>query len=109
MKLFAPWTSKRSVSLVAAAVIALLLQSCGGYYNTFYNTKKVYKEALEEQKRRPVNDNRPGSGEIQKYDKAIEKASKLLQLYPNSRYVDDALLLIGECFFLQTGISESPA
>ena len=99
MKLFAPWASKKSVSLVAAAVIALLLQSCGGYYNTFYNTKKVYKEALEEQKRRPVNDNRPGSGEIQKYDKAIEKASKLLQLYPNSRYVDDALLLIGECFF----------
>jgi len=83
---------------IGVAVVAAL-QSCGGYYNTFYNTKKVYKEALEEQKRRPANDNRPGSGEIQKYDKAIEKASKLLQLHPKSRYVDDALLLIGECFF----------
>ena len=99
MKLFVFALSKKVSALAAVAVTALLLQSCGGYYNTFYNTKKVYKEALEEQKRRPVNDNRPGSGEIQKYDKAIEKASKLLQLYPKSRYVDDALLLIGECFF----------
>lgn len=84
-----------------AAILAALvwLPGCGGYYNTFYNTKKVYKEAAEERKRRPANDPRPGSGEIQKYDKAIEKASKLLQLHPNSRYVDDALVLIGECFF----------
>ena len=99
MKLFAPGLSKKIATLAVMAVIAPFLQSCGGYYNTFYNTKKAYKEAREEQKRRPVNDNRPGSGEIQKYDKAIEKASKLLQLYPKSRYVDDALLLIGECFF----------
>jgi len=99
MKLFANFYCRKLFVLAAFAAVALLLQSCGGYYNTFYNTKKVYKEALEEQKRRPANDNRPGSGEIQKYDKAIEKASKLLQLYPKSRYVDDALLLIGECFF----------
>jgi len=96
MKRFSLNKISRRVILLAALFIA---SGCGGYYNTFYNTKKVYKEALEEQKRRPANDNRPGSGEIQKYDKAIEKASKLLQLYPKSRYVDDALLLIGECFF----------
>jgi len=82
----------------AAFVAALIImQGCGGYYNTFYNTKKVYKEALDEQKRRTTD--KPGSGEIQKYDRAIEKASKLLQLHPQSRYVDDALLLIGECFY----------
>jgi len=92
--------SFNKISRLAILLAALLIASgCGGYYNTFYNTKKVYKEALEEQRRRPANENRPGSGEIQKYDKAIEKASKLLQLHPKSRYVDDALLLIGECFF----------
>ena len=90
----------KKFSAPAAAVVALLiLQGCGGYYNTFYNTKKIYREAAEERKRRTGTADRPGSGEIQKYDKAIEKASKLLQLHPKSRYVDDALLLIGECFF----------
>ncbi|MCI0696141.1 tetratricopeptide repeat protein [candidate division KSB1 bacterium] len=84
--------------IVTLAATIFALQGCGAYFNTFYNTKKLYKEALEEQKRRGA-DNKPTSTEIQKYDKAIEKASKLLQLHPKSRYVDDALLLLGECFF----------
>lgn len=84
------------IAMLGATIFAL--QGCGAYFNTFYNTKKLYKEALEEQKRRGA-DNKPTSTEIQKYDKAIEKASKLLQLHPKSRYVDDALLLLGECFF----------
>ena len=73
-----------------------VLQGCV-YFNSFYNTKKAYKEALEENKRRKTD--QPSSGEIQKLDKTIEKASKILQLYPNSKYVDDALLMLGECFF----------
>ncbi|MGH7599599.1 MAG: tetratricopeptide repeat protein [bacterium] len=84
------------IATLAATIFAL--QGCGAYFNTFYNTKKLYKEALEEQKRRGA-DNKPTSTEIQKYDKAIEKGSKLLQLHPKSRYVDDTLLLLGECFF----------
>lgn len=84
--------------IVTLAATIFALQGCGAYFNTYYNTKKLYKEALEEQKRRGA-DNKPTSTEIQKYDKAIEKGSKLLQLHPKSRYVDDALLLLGECFF----------
>ena len=97
MKLFAKFSHQKFFSFAAFAVALFLLQSCSGYYNTFYNTKKVYKEALEEQKRRTSD--KPGSSEIQKYDKAIEKASKLLQFHPKSGYVDDALILIGECFY----------
>ncbi|MGH7601168.1 MAG: NAD-dependent protein deacylase, partial [bacterium] len=74
------------IAILAATILSL--QGCGAYFNTFYNTKKLYKEALEEQKRRGA-DNKPTSMEIQKYDKAIEKGSKLLQLHPKSRYVDD--------------------
>jgi TolA-binding protein len=79
--------------LVAIIVFA---QGCA-YYNTFYNTKNLYKEALDEQKRRTGD--KPSSTEIQKYDKTIEKASKLLQFHPNSKYVDDALMILGECFY----------
>jgi TolA-binding protein len=84
--------------IITLAATIFAFQGCGAYFNTYYNTKKLYKEALEEQKRRAA-DGKPTSTEIQKCDKAIEKASKLLQLHPKSRYVDDALLLIGECFF----------
>lgn len=84
----------RFVPLLLAALFSL--QGCA-YFNTYYNTKKLYKEALEENKRR--RDEKPTSTEIQKYDKTIEKASKILQLHSDSKYVDDALLMIGECFF----------
>jgi TolA-binding protein len=82
-----------------AAFMALLLAAHGcAYYNTFYNTKKTYKAALEEQKKR-TGDNKPTPTENQNYDKTIEKASKLLQIYPDSKYVDDALMILGECFY----------
>ncbi len=84
----------RFALLMLAALFAL--QGCA-YFNTYYNTKKLYKEALEENKRR--KDEKPTSSEIQKYDKTIEKASKILQFHSTSKYVDDALLMIGECFF----------
>jgi TolA-binding protein len=83
-------------TLVVFMAVMVTMPGCA-YFNTFYNTKKFYKEALEEQKRR-VGD-KPSSSEIQKYDKTIEKASKVLQLYPNSRYVDDVLMILGECFY----------
>jgi len=33
------------------------------------------------------------------YEKSIKKASKVLAIYPESDYVDDALFLIGMCYF----------
>lgn len=85
--------------LLAALAVMLSFQGCA-YFNTYYNTKKLYKEALDERKRRPTTaPNKPTSTEIQKLDKTIEKGSKILQLHPNSKYVDDTLLMLGECFF----------
>lgn len=85
--------------LLTAFVLIISLQGCA-YFNTYYNTKKLYKEALDERKRRPTTaPDKPTSAEIQKLDKTIEKGSKILQLHPNSKYVDDTLLMLGECFF----------
>lgn len=75
---------------------SLSLVSCA-YFNTFYNTKKYFKEAAKEREKR--RGDKPSSQEIQKYDKAIEKASKILELYPKSKYVDDAVMILGECFY----------
>lgn len=67
------------------------------YYNTVYNTKKLFNEAKKEREKRPGDE--PTSTEITKYNQAIEKASKILELHPNSKYVDDAVLILGECFY----------
>lgn len=84
--------------LLAAGVCLFHFAGCA-YFNTYYNTKRLYKEAIEEYKRRPITADKPTTTEIQKLDKTIEKGSKILQVYPNSKYVDDTLLMLGECFF----------
>lgn len=82
----------------------MLFVNCA-YYNTFFNAKKFFKEAENARKnskdnaRRSSNTSTTSSAAKQKYTKAIEKASRLLEFYPNSKYVDDALFLLGKCFF----------
>ena len=82
--------------MIAAFTASIMLQSCA-YYNTFYNTKKNFREGLIENKKRVGE--KPTAQEIQKFDLAIEKASKVLQLYPNSKYADDAVMILGQSFF----------
>jgi len=77
-------------------VLSFTVSSCA-YFNTFYNTKKVFNEAKKDRKKRIGE--KPTPSELKKYDKTIEKASKILEIYPNSKYVDDALMILGECFY----------
>ena len=102
--------------------ILLLLMSTGcAYYNTFFNAKKYFKEAEEERikrlenlKKRGQNSSqqrrgldKPSSSELKKYDQSIEKASKVLEIYPKSKYVDDALFLLGKCFYQKEDYSKA--
>jgi len=80
----------------AVVVISALFASCA-YFNTFHNTKKLYKEAKQARKERQGEN--PSAPELKKYDETIEKASKILEVYPDSKYVDDALFILGECFY----------
>lgn len=77
-------------------ILCYIFTSCA-YFNTFHNTKKLYKEAIKAREKR--SGDKPTSQEIQKYDRAIEKASKILEVYPKSKYVDDAVMILGECLF----------
>ncbi len=67
------------------------------YYNTFYNAKKYYHTAYQEIKK--LNSAELSNKARQNLDMSIEKSLKLLELYPKSKYVDDALLLLGKCFY----------
>jgi TolA-binding protein len=112
---------RRTIPKVFMCVYLFLFLGCA-YYNTFYNAKKFYRDGEKERVKRertqvvelspeeeaeqkksgltsrtPVE--RASTTELQNYQKAIEKASKVLEYYPKSKYVDDALFLLGECFF----------
>lgn len=77
----------------------LSLSSCA-YFNTFYNTKKLYNEAKKEREKR--KEDKPTPQELKKYDETIKKASKILEIYPKSKYVDDAVMILGECFYYKS-------
>ena len=94
-------------------IIVVFISGCGAYYNTFYNAEKFYNQAEKQRIKQEKqlkksqtsvqisNQRRTQrrASNIQGYRKAIEKASKVLQFYPNSKYVDDALMIIGESFY----------
>jgi len=83
----------RSVFLAAALSGALLLQGCV-YYNTFYNAKRYFREGIKENE-----NNDTGRPKTTNYQKAIDSAARVLEYYPKSKYVDDALLIMGKAYY----------
>ena len=83
----------RMVILAAAVTLISSLSSCV-YFNTFYNANKYYDTAEKE------NENlQEGQLRTQNYTKAIDTAAKIPENWPDSKYVDDALLLMGICYY----------
>lgn len=78
-------------------IVLLVLASGCVYYNTFFLAKKNFNEA-EDARKKSGQEVIRGSGANQ-YRTAIEKASKVLELHPDSKYVDDALFVIGKSFY----------
>ncbi|MDY6915831.1 MAG: tetratricopeptide repeat protein [Candidatus Cloacimonadota bacterium] len=79
-------------------LLALLLFACtnfNAYFNTFYNAKKFFREAQDI----PLRNGRPTSSAITKYNEVIKKCGVILTDYKDSKYADDALLLMGKAFF----------
>jgi tetratricopeptide (TPR) repeat protein len=102
--------------LISATV---LLSACGStlkqnwrnftaYYNTYYNAKRAYQTGIEQVEEQSVNINpeQPirihtapvGAGQ-QNFQKAITKGAKILRKYPNTKWVDNALSLIGKSYY----------
>jgi len=101
-------------ALISAAII--FFPSCGvvdyvsAYFNTYYNAHKLFDDAETEVMTQL--DTRPGgrnwlspfgiqAGTKTKLESVIEKCSKLLQYHPESSLVDDALLMIGKCYYYE--------
>ena len=88
----------RTGILLSVLLLVLMCFSCA-YYNTFYNARKSYKAALELARQNPDN---PVSSEEVLLDEAVAGAAKILTIYPESHWADDAQLLLGDAL-LQSG------
>ncbi len=77
--------------------ITLLLYSSCAYFNTFYNAEEYFEKA-EKQRLEKAGESIP-PGAIDAYGKVIDKSQYVIDNYPESKYVDDALMLIGKSRF----------
>lgn len=92
--------------------LALFFYGCGvwgdftTYFNLYYNTKHLFNEAESSIEKDRVDifakvEPQINPGDNQKLQKVIEKCSKILQFSGDSRYVDDALMILGKSFYYQ--------
>ena len=105
-------TDRRPVHLALAAGLVVTASASCVYFNTYYNAEKFFRQA--EKARVEVEEERAGSeagrrsgrgrrgGSYQGlYDKAVRKASIVLEKYPDSELVDDAMFLAGRALYWQ--------
>lgn len=88
---------KKTFFRLSIVVIALLTFASCVYFNTFYNAKLFFSEA--EKMRAASEGEFIGNRITDKYKKAIEKSDIVINNYPDSKYLDDALFLKGRSHF----------
>ena len=94
------YTSILICSIRIAAVFVLVTASCA-YFNTFYNAQNYYRQAMKS----VVNDTLKQDSEF--FDKTIEKTTAVIVKYPRSRYVDDALFMMGVSYYYKGDYSRA--
>jgi TolA-binding protein len=91
------------IRVTAVVALAAALLSCA-YYNIFWTANKEYDKATRELPYAefwdPYEQQKPPGDKLKLLDSAAERSGKLLVLYPDSKWADDALLLMGKCFLL---------
>ena len=89
---------------MAAAALAAITVSCA-YYNILWTANKEYDKATATlafaEFRDPYEQGELAGEQVKLVESAASRCGKMLVLYPDSKWVDDALLLMGKCFLLQ--------
>lgn len=95
------------LSCSGGSVFTTSYQNTIAYFNTYYNAKKLFNDAIEEIQKAQLKTIQtniftpptlPQTART-KFHSVIEKCSKIIQFYPQSSLVDDALLLIGKSYW----------
>jgi len=89
------WTIHRLIPIT----VSLLLSSCA-YFNTFYNAEKYFNEA--DRIRLEKSDKAVPLRAMDNYGKTIQKCKVVLSDFPESKYVNDAILLMAKAQFYRS-------
>lgn len=97
---------RRLIAFAAFVLVAFLFEGCTccAYLNHMFNAERLYDEAAEMRTARQdsvpdAEASMPGTEERLKYDKVIEKGSRVLERFPkNKKRTAEAVFLIGESF-----------
>jgi len=87
-------------ALRTVAIVCVLVPAVGcAYFNTLYNARAKYREAQDLKHRADPERPKISPNEERLYTEAFEKAAKVVKYYPDGKWVDDALLLMGKSAF----------
>lgn len=86
------------------------VENFGTYFNTFFNAKENYYDAYNDYIDRTLANYGQSidsvtitaslsQESIDKFNKAIEKASKVIQFHKSSAFMDQAVLMAGKCYY----------
>lgn len=89
-----------AVKLVFVCISMALVLSCA-YFNTVYNAKTYFHEG----KKLVTHDTLIVDSD--NFDKAIEKSTSIIVKYPNTRWVDDALFMMGASYYYKGDYSRA--
>ncbi|MEW6686659.1 MAG: tetratricopeptide repeat protein [Candidatus Edwardsbacteria bacterium] len=78
--------------------LASCLFSGCAYFNTFYNAKQDYKQAVKLRANLP-DTTKASASESSLYDKAIDRFARVVKNHPTSRWTDDAVFYLGNCYY----------
>ncbi len=83
-------------SLLSMIVCGLCLAGSGcAYYNTLYNARQKFDQALDLKRRADPERDRISAQEEKLYQESFDRAARVVKYWPDSKWVDDALLLMG--------------
>ncbi len=116
----------RWLLMLLGGLVAMGIAGCGetsflgrqysnftAYYNKFHNAEAAFEKGVQslEESTRPVDRSEyvsifldpgeEGTGSNSSFDQAIQKSADVLREHPESKWVDDALLLIGKSYYYQ--------
>ncbi len=84
----------KSLNLILGFIALSMLTQCA-YFNTFYNAQNYFNQGMKLVK----DDTLKYDNEY--FDKTIEKCASVIVKYPESRYVDDALFMMGVAYYFK--------
>ncbi len=101
----------RRLAIAAALLGAVLAAGCA-HWNTYFNANRTFREAEQEREdklKAGVDAEQATAAQKSKYELALQKTQKILDEYPGSDLMDDALFLMAKAHYRLTAYRMSIA